>query len=309
MSAPAIPSAIQMRRLYPGAGAPSTDRPTRKIDETAVGNISVDPAPYLLFATHTSRSSEYLLKIAPQRGILPVLAAVPGMDPPSLPQRVSSQAEPAQFGAVPMSGNELQVPVASVAPSPLSARLSLDRETDGLEQPREMAKAPAEDQIARLRRQLEEQQVVNASFEERLGRLESARKVVPAAGVIETFPPVRAADVIETFPPDARETRFDQPQADAETNPDATVGGADTAERVQTCELAKSVWDSPLFLGRPDLEMGHVVTLWAVLVLLLNILLQVTIAVIVVLNMGDPTFAARVIEDLWSASEPRFAAA
>jgi hypothetical protein len=306
MNAPAIPSAIQMRRFYPGAGAPSTDRPTRKVDETAVGNISVDPAPYLIFATPTSRSSEYLLKIAPQRGIRPVLAAVPGMDPPSLPQRVSSQAEPAQFGAVPMSGNELPMPIASVA---LSSRLSLDRETDGLEQPREMAKASAEDQIARLRRQLEEQQVVNASFEERLGRLESARKVVSAVDIIETFPPVRAADVIETFPPDACKARFDQPQADAETNPNATVGDADTAERVQTCELAKSVWDSPLFLGRPDLEMGHVVTLWAVLVLLLNILLQVTIAVIVVLNMGDATFAARVIEDLWSASEPRFAAA
>jgi hypothetical protein len=194
-----------------------------------------------------------------------------------------------------LSRNELPVPVASVVRSPLSTRLSLYRETDGLEQPQEMAKESAEDQIAGLRRQLEKQQVVNASFEERLGRLESEGKVVAAA------------DVIETFPPDAREVTFDQPPADAETNPDASVGGADTAERVQTCELAKSVWESPLFLGRPDLEMGHVVTLWAVLILLLNILLQVTIAVIVVLNMGDPTFAARVIEDLWYASETCFA--
>ena len=258
-------------------------------------NVDEMPAPYLLFATHTSRSSEYLLKIASQSSIRPVLAAVPGMDPPSLPRRVSSEAEPAPFVAVPLSRNEEPVPVASVVRSPLSTRLSLYRETDGLEQPQEMAKESAEDQIAGLRRQLEKQQVVNASFEERLGRLESEGKVVAAA------------DVIETFPPDAREVTFDQPPADAETNPDATAGGADTAERVQTCELAKSVWESPLFLGRPDLEMGHVVTLWAVLILLLNILLQVTIAVIVERNMGDPTFAARVIEDLWYASETRFA--
>jgi hypothetical protein len=55
--------------------------------------------------------------------------------------------------------------------------------------------------------------------------------------------------------------------------------------------------------------MGSVVTLWAVLALLLNILLQTTIAIIVVRKMGDPRFVARTIEDLWYASEPRFAAA
>jgi hypothetical protein len=55
--------------------------------------------------------------------------------------------------------------------------------------------------------------------------------------------------------------------------------------------------------------MGRVVSLWALLILLLNTLLQTTIAVIVLLNMGDPTFVARIIEDLWYASEPRFAAA
>ena len=43
--------------------------------------------------------------------------------------------------------------------------------------------------------------------------------------------------------------------------------------------------------------------------LLLNVLLQVTIAVIVLRNMGDPTFFPRIIEDLWYASQPRFAAA
>jgi hypothetical protein len=66
---------------------------------------------------------------------------------------------------------------------------------------------------------------------------------------------------------------------------------------------------SPLVLGRRELGMGRVVSLWAVLVLLLNIILQTTIAAIVVHSMGDPTFAARVIEDLWYASQPRFASA
>jgi hypothetical protein len=160
-----------------------------------------------------------------------------------------------------------------------------------------MRKASAEDQIAGLRRQLEEQQVVNASFEERLGRLETAGKAVTAA------------DVAVSFPPDAREATVDQPQGVADANLDATVGGADTSEPVRTCELAESMWDSPLFLCRRDVGMGSVVTLWALLVLLLNILLQTTIAVIVVRKMGDPRFVARTIEDLWYASEPRFAAA
>jgi hypothetical protein len=196
-----------------------------------------------------------------------------------------------------LSGNEVPVPVASVVRSPLSTRLSPDREADGLEQPQEMAKASAEDQIAGLRRQLEEQQVVNASFEKRLGRLESAGK---AAAV---------PDVIDMLAPDAREAMGDQPEAAADANADAMVGGADTAERVQTCDLAESMWDSPLVLGRRELGMGRVVSLWAVLVLLLNIILQSTIAAIVVHSMGDPTFAARVIEDLWYASQPRFASA
>jgi hypothetical protein len=55
--------------------------------------------------------------------------------------------------------------------------------------------------------------------------------------------------------------------------------------------------------------MGRIVTLWAVLALLLNILLQTTIAIIVVRKMGDPRFVAQTIEDLWYVSEPRFAAA
>ena len=109
--------------------------------------------------------------------------------------------------------------------------------------------------------------------------------------------------------PDVRQATIDQPQAVADTNPDATVGVADTAEPVQTCKLADSMWDSPLFLGRPEVGMGRVVTLWALLALLLNVLLQTTVAAIVVVNMGNPTFVARIIEDLWYASEPRFAAA
>ncbi len=81
-----------------------------------------------------------------------------------------------------------------------------------------------------------------------------------------------------------------------------------TAELEYTCELEESIWDSALFLGRRDLGVGVVVTLWAILVLLLNILLQTTIAVIVLLKMGDTTFVARIIEDLWYAPEPRLAA-
>jgi hypothetical protein len=346
MSAPAIPSSIQMRRFHPGAGAPSADRSTsssppwadvslagdgdgkiedsgaaqsrpqttsvqgahghlppaptpsaRRVDETAAVSISLGQASCSTSATLTARSSEYSLTIASQSGNRAV--PMPGMDPSLPPRSVSSEAEPAPTASAPFSRYELPAAVASVVRSASLTRLSpaSDREADGLEQPHEMAQASAEDQIAALRRQLEEQQGVNASFEERLGRLETAGKADATA------------DVVVSFPPDAREATVHLPPADADANPDATVGGVGTAERVRTCKLAESMWDGALFLGRPEVGMGIFVTLWAVLVLLLNILLQTTIAVIVVRKMGDPRFVTRIIEDLWYASEPRLAAA
>ena len=179
--------------------------------------------------------------------------------------------------------------------------------SDGLEKPQKMANASADDQIAALQRQLE---VVNASLRSKLEEHRSAQLLWNASlaervGKLELSGKAAAeTDVIISFSPDAREATKDHLEAVAETDPDATVDGANTAKHEDTCALEASMWDSALFLGRPDLEMGRVVTLWAVLVLLLNILLQTTIAVIVLLKMGDPTFVARVIEDLWYASEP-----
>ena len=198
-------------------------------------------------------------------------------------------------------------------PDPISATRKPESSveySDGLEKPQKMANASADDPIAALQRQLE---MVNASLRSKLEEHRSAQLLWNASlaervGKLELSGKAAAeTDVIISFSPDAREATEDQPEAVAETDPDATVDGADTAKHEDTCELEESIWDSALFLGRPDLEMGHVVTLWAVLILLLNILLQVTIAVIVERNMGDPTFAARVIEDLWYASETCFA--
>jgi hypothetical protein len=168
--------------------------------------------------------------------------------------------------------------------------------------------ASSEERSASLRSLCEEQQSAqrlwNASSEERsaplaerVGKLELSGKAVAEL------------DVIISVSPDAHEATGDKPEAVAETDPDATVQGADTGELELKSDLDESMWDSTLFLGRPDLGINRVVTLWAVLILLLNMLLQTTIAIIVVLNMGDPTFAANVIEDLWYASEPRFASA
>jgi hypothetical protein len=193
-----------------------------------------------------------------------------------------------------------------------------DREADGLEQPQKMADASAEDPIAALRRQLVEQQVVSASLRSQLFELEEHRSaqllwnasLAERVGKLEpSGKAVAETDIVISLSPDARDASEDQPEAVAETNPDATVGGAGTAEPVRTWKLAESMWDSPLFLGRRDVGMGYVVTLWAVLALLLNILLQTTIAVIVVRKMGDARFVVRTIEGLWYASEPRFAAA
>jgi hypothetical protein len=210
-----------------------------------------------------------------------------------------------------------------LAPVPTSAahKPESSEYSDRLDQPQKMAKASADDPIAALQRQLEEEQVAteslrsqleqhrrqleqhrsaqllwNASLAERVGKLESSGNAVADT------------DVIISLSPDAREATGDQPKAVAEINPDATVDGAETAELEYKCELEESIWDSALFLGRRDLEMGCVVTLWAILVMLLNILLQITIAVIVLLKMGDSTFGAGIIEDLWYAPEPHLAA-
>ena len=217
------------------------------------------------------------------------------MSAPASPASIQMRRFHPWAGAPSADVDETAAVPISLGQAHASTSATLTARSSGLEQPQEMAKASA-DQIAALRRQLEEQQVVSASFEERLGRLETAGKVAAAA------------EVAVAFPPDAREARVDQPEAVADANPDATVCSAGMAEPVRACKLAESMWDSPLFLGRPEVGMGRVVTLWAVLVLLLNIFLQITIAVIVVDKMSDPRFVARTIEDLWYASEPRFVA-
>ena len=167
------------------------------------------------------------------------------------------------------------------------------------EQPQERGKASTEDPIAALKSQFESQ---FAAIELRVGKLELQWKsVAETDAVISVRPDARQGKGGVPLPYVVREATIDQPEAVADTNPDATVGDAETAELEQTCELQESMWDSPLFLGRRDIGMGRIVTLWTVLVLLLNTLLQTTIAVIVLLNMGDPIFVAQMIEDLWYA--------
>jgi hypothetical protein len=207
---------------------------------------------------------------------------------------------------------------APPALEPLASRAADDtRPTSRIQLKARLAPDPigpiAHDPIAALQRQLEElrslceeqqsvQRLWNASSEERSASLaERVGKLeVSGKAVAET-------DVVISYSPDGREAMEDNNklEAVAETDPDASVDNADTAELVRTWDLEESMWDSALFLGRPDVGMDRVVTLWAVLVLLLNMLLQTTIAVIVVLNMGDPTFAAKVVQDLWYALQPR----
>jgi hypothetical protein len=62
------------------------------------------------------------------------------------------------------------------------------------------------------------------------------------------------------------------------------------------------MWESSLFFGRPDVQMGRVVTLWAVLMLLLNMVVQALFVGIVVLTMDDANIVASTIADLWCAS-------
>ena len=293
MSAPASPSDSETRRFHPETGAPSADRPTSSLPPSADDSLAIDGDSKLGAKKHTDDepSEEQATCIQTAQRDLPAGSTL--------------NAENVDAGKV-----DEETVAISIQPAPGSTSATHtpgpSAYTDGLEQPPE--KASAEDPIAKLTALLEQQRLLNDSFRseqklwntflaERVGQLEHAGKAVAAD------------EVIDKFPPDARETTIDLLQTDANADPDSTVGVADTAEPDDKSELAPSMWDGVLFLFRRDIEMGRVVTLWAVLVLLLNILLQTTIAVIVLLNMGDPTFVANIIADLWCASAPRFAAA
>ena len=275
-----------VQRDLPPAPSPSA----AKVDETVAVTIRVEREPGPMYATAMAHSFEYSLTISPQSRNRPVL--VPGMDQSSLPRRENPEAEPARTAAIALSGDELPVAVALGLPSSTHLSPVPAREADGLEPQQETAKACAEDQIAALRSRVEE-------LAKRVGNLESAS----AAGDVD--PPtsragqLSAGEIVLSFELDAEEA--------AGTNKKKKRKKKATFA-METRELAKSMWESTLFVFRPDLEMGRVVTLWALVVLLLNTLLQTTIAVIVVLKMGDPKLTARMIEYLWYSLEPSFAA-
>ena len=220
---------------------------------------------------------------------------------------VGKVEEPASAAAVPMSCNELPGlepgTVASESESHPLARLSPvpDREANRLEQSHETVIESAMTKIEALRRHVEE-------LAKRVGDLESEKSpggVDPRTSHAGQGRAAALAEVVVSFDPQATEETGDQPEATGNAN--ATLRVADTAERLETCVLTASMWDSPVILGRRDARMGYVVTLWALLVLLINTVLQLTIAVIVVKNMGNPEIISRTIEDMWCASEPRFA--
>jgi hypothetical protein len=163
------------------------------------------------------------------------------------------------------------------------------------EQRQKLANESAFDQIAALRSQVEQ-------LAKRVGNLEtdfSAGGVDLSTSGAAKEEAVTAAEVVLSLRSDVTETPGAQLDANVDTNP----------KLMEMCGLAPSTWEAALFLGRSDVGMGTVVTLWALLILLLNTLLQTTIAVIVVNNMRDPTFFPRLIKELWCASEPRFATA
>ena len=293
MSAPASPSASRPPRFHPETGAPSADRPTSSLPPSADDSLAIDGDSKLGAKKHTDDEPSEDQATCIQTAQL------------DLPAGNTLNAETVDAGKV-----DEETVAISIQPAPGSTSATHTPRpsvfSDVLEQPPE--KTSAEDPIAKLTAQLEQQRLLTDSFrsehelwkalvEERLVRLEREGKAVAAD------------EVIVYFPPDAREGAVKQADVDADADPDTAVGVADTAEPDDKSELAPSMWDGVLFLFRRDIEMGRVVTLWAVLVLLLNILLQTTIAVIVLLNMGDPTFVANIIADLWCASAPRFAAA
>jgi hypothetical protein len=186
---------------------------------------------------------------------------------------------------------------------------SLRAENDGLKE----AKESAEDHIAALGLEVGELRSGHDSLQQRVAEMERlAGGVDPPTSRVAVGEEVAPENFVLSVGSAATEATGAQPEADVDTKPNSKprkrrpfldifkFRGGET----ETCELAESVWESPLFLGRTDLGMGRVVTLWALLVLLLNTLLQCTIAVIVVLKMGDASIIARTIEELWYTRSP-----
>jgi hypothetical protein len=191
---------------------------------------------------------------------------------------------------------------------------SLRAENDGLKE----AKESAEDQIAALGLEVGKLRLGHDSLQQRVAEIESlaggvdpptsrvayGEEVAPEGLALSVRSAATEATGAQPEAPNAK-PRKRRPFLPSEPNakPNLNIDEFRSGE-TETCELAESVWESPLFLGRTDLGMGRVVTLWTVLVLLLNTLLQCTIAVIVVLKMGESSIIARTIEDLWYTRSP-----
>jgi hypothetical protein len=208
MSAPASPSATQPHRSHPGTAAPSADLPTSSLPPCADLSLVSDGDSKIGAKKHTDdEQSDF------QQACIQTTHC-------DLPAGYALSACKVDETAAATISIQQASESTSATHKPRSSEY-----TDGLEQP--LQKASADDSIATLRTQLEEQQLLTnslrsqmaeqrselklsmASLEERLGKLESA-----------------AADVIVMLPPEAREATVDEPWVDADANPDATLDGA-----------------------------------------------------------------------------------
>jgi hypothetical protein len=256
--------------LPPPASTPSAGN----ADKTAVVSLSVEKAaPNSDPESPLPHSADYSIKISPHVRNQPFL--VPGMDPPTLSRGGSLEDHPPAFGTaeLPYAGGAQATVVADVPQSG-------DEKTDANdhEQPLVAKVKCLEAELKEVRAELKEVRAEHRRELDELTQLIRGQNG-PAA-------------------------EMEGPSAEME-GPSADQEGAAEPEAPDKCELARSMFDAVLLIGSRSAEapVGLAVTIWALLLFLLNSIIQVLFIAIVVQNIAtDQTIGPDLIADLMCAS-------
>jgi hypothetical protein len=139
------------------------------------------------------------------------------------------------------------------------------------------------------------------------GRLADGALAGPAAPTAAAADPGKEA----TDAPDRRPPSYLALSVRASERPDVlpSDGVTETPTAVNPDErssekwsLKESMWDASLLLGRKEDGIGHIVTIWSIIVFLFNAVVQATIALIVVFRMTGASVDPDTVADLRCSS-------
>ncbi len=258
--------------LPPPASTPSAGN----ADKTALVSLSVEKAPNSDPESPIPHSADYSIKISPHTRNEPFL--VPSMDPPTLSRGGILEDPPPAFrtAELPYAGGAQATVLADVPKSG-------DEKTDANdhEQPFVAKVKCLEAELKEVRVELKE---VRAEHRRELDEL---RQLIRGQNKRGGGP---AAEM-------------EGPSADHKG--DADQEGAAEPEAPDKCELARSMFDAVVLIGSRSAEapVELAVTIWALLLFVLNSIIQLLIIAVVVNNIAtDQTISQDLIADLMCAS-------